>query len=578
MACFGFVCEGKAVSTGSEISYRVRFEGVPDRELLQDLRQVSDMLALRDRPPRSMRQLERRANRDIEQFLQVLQTHGYYEAAVEVRIRDRRSPIRVTFEVMPGPRYAIEDIQIVIRDLPNEGDKKMTGLASGDPARALPIVAAEERIVRALEDRGYPFARVIERNVWIKRSARVLNVLYVVEAGPRADFGETRIHGLSSVNERFVRRKLPWQPGDRFDGAKIRLAQRRIFSSDLFSTVRVIRGELQDDGALPIDLELLERKHRSVSLGTGYRSDEGARASAGWEHRNIAGKGERLSINTVLSEIGYSGEGRFQKPDFKRLDQMLSVSLRAGLDDPDAYRSRNYGVLIGIERLLHPGLLLGVGAGFRYTSVLQFDEEESFGLLYFPLHVDWDRSDDLLDPHRGYRLAAGVAPYRDVINTDVSFLKGRTSLTSYQPIGPRPELIWANRATVGWIAGAGLFSVPADERFYAGGGGSVRGYSYQSVGPLDGKKPLGGRSIAVLSSELRWRISNDFGLVVFMDGGTAYESQFPDRTDTLLWGAGTGVRYFTPVGPLRFDLAFPLDRRRGIDDAYQFYISLGQAF
>jgi len=120
--------------------------------------------------------------------------------------------------------------------------------------------------------------------------------------------------------------------------------------------------------------------------------------------------------------------------------------------------------------------------------------------------------------------------------------------------------------------------VPADERFYAGGGGSIRGYSYQSVGPLSGGDPVGGRSLLELSTELRLRLGERFGFVGFLDGGSAFGAAFPDFDEELLWGTGLGFRYFTAVGPLRLDFAVPLDRRHGIDDAFQVYISLGQAF
>jgi translocation and assembly module TamA len=172
----------------------------------------------------------------------------------------------------------------------------------------------------------------------------------------------------------------------------------------------------------------------------------------------------------------------------------------------------------------------------------------------------------------------GLAPYQDVIGRDINFYKLRASGTRYVPLGRRPEIDLAGRVTLASILGEERSDIPADERLYAGGGGTIRGYAFQSVGPLDGKTPLGGRSLAVTSAELRWRLNPEFGLVAFIDGGTAFEGVYFDSKEDVLWSAGVGFRYFTPVGPLRFDLAFPMDRRRGTDDAYQFYISLGQAY
>ncbi len=573
-----------AEDSALEIRYRVRISGVADRDLRNDLMSVSDTEALQDRPPISIMQLRRRAERDVPRFIQVLRSHGHYDASVDVRLRTDRTPARVRFEIEPGPLYKFRDVRIVPRtddnDKPRPPPPEKVGLVPGEPALARAIIRAEDRIVQALRGEGYPFARADERDVRVEHAARAVDVTYRYHAGDFAVFGETDVDGLSSVRERFVRGKIPWQPGEPFDGRLLRLAQRRMTDSDLFSSVRVVKGEeLTDEGALPLQIVLSERRHRSIGFGVGYASDEGARGRVMWEHRNLLREGERLGLLWSASEIGYAVETRFLKPDFLRVDQALRITLRAALDDTDAFRSRNVGGLVGVERTLRRGLLAGLGTGFRYSSVRDATEEKRFGLVYVPVHVDWDTSDDLLDPRGGGRLGVRVAPYRDVIDSEVTFFKGRLSGTRYIGVARRPELDLAVRGVAGSVVGAARDDVPADERFYAGGGGSVRGYEYQSVGPLDeDDSPVGGKSMLLLSSELRWRINNEFGLVGFVDGGTAFADSVPEDLDDVLWGAGFGVRYFTPVGPLRFDLAFPLDRRSGVDEAYQFYISLGQAF
>lgn len=582
--CVVWACQWVCADPSAlEIRYRVRIRGVDDRALHNDLQSVSDAVTLLKRPPISEMQLRRRAERDVPRMLQVLRAHGYFAASVEVRIRTDRSPARVRFQVDQGPRYVFRDVRIIPAD--TEADAPVApspaeaGMVSGEPAMAQAIVRAEDRIVQALGRQGYPFARANQRDVRVEHAAQAVDVTYRFEAGPPAVFGETTIDGLTSVRERFVRGKVPWRLGDPYDGGLLRLAQRRMVGADVFTSVRIVKSDaLTEDGALPLRVEVSERKHRSIGFGAGYASDEGVRGRVSWEHRNLLREGERLSWTWSASEIGYSTESRFQKPDFRRVDQTLKLTLRAALDEPDAYRSRNVGGLLGLERALRRGLVIGAGTGFKYSSVRSAEEEKRFGLLYFPLHADWDRSDDLLDPRRGGRVSLSAAPYHDVIGSEVTFLKARAGGTRYVHLTRRPELDLAVRVVVGAMVGASRDDVPADERFYAGGGGTVRGYAYQSVGPLDGKKPLGGKSLALASSELRWRLNREFGLVAFADGGAAYEDSVPDPSDDFLWGAGLGLRYFTPVGPLRFDLAFPLSRRSGVDDAYQFYISLGQAF
>jgi translocation and assembly module TamA len=128
------------------------------------------------------------------------------------------------------------------------------------------------------------------------------------------------------------------------------------------------------------------------------------------------------------------------------------------------------------------------------------------------------------------------------------------------------------------MSGAERDEIPADIRFYAGGGGSIRGYAYQSVGPTQNNEPIGGRSLITMSAELRIKITEKMGLVAFVDGGSAFESAFQDFEETLQWGGGLGFRYFTAIGPLRLDVGIPINRRAGIDDSFQIYVSIGQAF
>ncbi len=567
----------------AEYPYRVRIRGIDDRNLLNDLRSVSNMIELRKHPPASLRQLERRAHNDRDRFLRVLRAYGYYDASIDIRIREDRSPVRVRFGIDTGPRYTLRDL-LVEWDEPLPATlhwqiEDMLRAERGAPAVAQQVVRLEERLVQRLQQNGYAFAAPRQRSVWVSHAGQAMDVTFELTRGPSVDFGETTIEGLTTVRARFVENKIPWSAGDPFNLSQLRLAQRRLMASDLFSSARVIRADEPDEeNRVSVQLELSERKHRSLTLGASYMSDEGAGGRMGWEHRNFFGAGERVTLAYAQSEIGYGASARFIKPDVWRPDQQLTWDIRTDYEEPDAFRSRSARTLVSLERPLRPQLMGTAGIGFKYASVREDVRDERFGLIYLPLRVAWDGSDSVLDPRDGMRVSLSTAPYRDVIDTEITFLKSRLATTVYFPLIRRPVIDGALRVVIGQIAGVGRDAVPADERLYAGGGGSVRGYAFQSVGPLDGKRPLGGRSEILTSAELRWRINEEFGLVAFIDGGTVPAAPFPDDTDDTLWGTGAGFRYFTPVGPLRFDLAFPLNRRSGIDDNYQFYISLGQAF
>ena len=219
-----------------------------------------------------------------------------------------------------------------------------------------------------------------------------------------------------------------------------------------------------------------------------------------------------------------------------------------------------------------------LGLAYRYASIEEQDEpDQTYGLLSVPAKLDWDFSNDLLDPTRGGRLHLMTAPTWDTLGVGRSFLKSRLDHSRYLPI--TDNLVLALRGALGSIVGTGRDDLPADERFYAGGGGSVRGIAYQTAGELDDDDdPLGGASLIELSAELRYRFTENLGAVLFIDGGAAFDNAYPDFDEPLRWGVGPGLRYFTPIGPLRLDIGVPLNARDGVDDAFQFYISIGQAF
>jgi translocation and assembly module TamA len=381
------------------------------------------------------------------------------------------------------------------------------------------------------------------------------------------------------VDEGYVRSKIPWKEGEPWKVDLLREARRRLTATRLFIRVEFKTGEKPDEkGYLPVVAELRERKHRTIGAGVSYQTDEGPGGRITWAHRNLFGSGERLEIGLNASGIVYAGEGQFRKPEFLRDDQSLLLSLRVAEDRPNAYTSRNVTTALQVERTLSKGMVLGAGPAYRFSRIDQFGQEDRFNLFSFPTYFNWDTSDQFLDPSRGGRLKLQMAPFYDPTGANLGFLKGYARYSRYIKLAKRPSLIFAVMGTIGAMTGAEVEEIPADIRFYSGGGGSIRGYEYQSVGPLLDGIPTGGRSLAELSAELRVKVSDKVGFVAFMDGGNVYEAEFPDFGEPFRWGIGGGLRYFTPVGPLRVDVGFPLDRREGIDDSFQFYISLGQAF
>jgi translocation and assembly module TamA len=569
----------------SQIAYDVTIVGIEDRNLLTAAESLLDSVTLRqNRPPATLGLLRQRVERDVPRLVNLLKSAGYFGAQVTTTIDSKAEPVGVRFQVESGPVYRLKSLVIQTATEPREpppelpGAKEL-GFAVGEPVRSGALVEGEIKLLSFLRSRGFPFPEITERRVVVDHDDRSVAVTIEVAPGPEATFGPTTVQGLDSVERDFVEGKIPWRQGDRYDGDLVAKLRRQLSETGLFSVVQVTPAQRLDErGELPVTVTAAESKQRTVSAGVGYRTDEGLGTTASWEHRNLFHRAERLTVTATLADIVKSLEATFRKPTLGREERRLILGLRLAEEYPEAYSSRSVASSARLEQDIAKGMTVGGGVGFKLSKVGQQGEDENFASISFPLSFGWDASNDLLNPTRGGRLVVQVAPYQDLITTDLRFLKMSASTTHYLEVTSAPSLVLAGRAAAGTILGASRHSIPADERFYAGGAGSIRGYPYQTVGPLVDDKPVGGRSVVELSLEARLRLTERFGLVAFLDGGTALATGLFESGETFRWGTGAGVRYFTPIGPFRLDVGFPLDRRSGVDDSFQFYVSLGQAF
>ena len=563
--------------------YEVRFEGV-EGMLLNTLRDISDAVELQERPPATITLLRRRGERDAPEFLQALRAEGYYAAEVDVRINDTVSPVLLTFLIELGPRFRFGELSVRLAEeaeppafeLPEPPE---LGLKEGERAYTRTVLEAERRLLTRFQMRGHPFADVADRQVIADHATNRLDVHFNVAPGPSAVFGPVEFEGLDEVREDFARLQIPWQEGDLFNAARLREAREKLTGTNLFSMARVEPGEhLDAEGRLPVSVYLSERQHRTVRAGVSYRTDEGVGGRLSWEHRNLLRRGERLNISARASEITMALEGGFEKPAYAHPDQTLRARTRVARESPDAFTSTSVSSRVLLERDLTDRLTVGGGLAATYSEIEQLRVTRTHALFSLPMFMDWDRRDDALDPTAGGRINWRLAPFHDSRGSGPGFVRSSAALTQYYQAIENSSLVLAGRLALGMAAGADREDIPADERFYAGGGGSIRGFRYQSVGPLVNDTPTGGSSLLEMSLEARYRISDSLGVVAFADGGNAFKNEFPDFSDTLRWGSGLGARYYTPMGPLRFDVAVPVNRRSGIDDQFQIYISIGHSF
>ena len=581
-------------SGGSEAAdrgaaYDVRLEGIGDGELLELLRASSQLVALADKPPATTVGLRRRAEDDIGRLQTALRSEGYYDAKIGLDIDGEARPVQVRLTIDNGPRYTLAayEVDYTAAMAPQEASRptfEEIGISLGMPARAPAVVAAEQALVELLQERGHPFARVAERKTFINREANEMTVRLAVDAGRPATFGPLAFEGRQAVEEGYLRRVADWPEGAAYDRRVLRDLQRRLSDTGLFSTVNAEAAPATtDDGSLPVTVVLVEREHRSIGAAAAYSTDIGPSLELFWEHRNLMGENERLRASATGSLIEQSGELDFRKPAFLRSDQDLLANLNGGRDDNEAYERQGVDFLLALERSFLETWRISGGVSVGYEIIEENadtgEDGRSFQLFGLPLTASRDTTDDPLDPHSGTRLQLSLTPMTGVGSENLLFLTSVAGGSAYYAIDEAERFVLAGRARVGSIAGEKTEVLPASRRFYAGGGGSIRGYEYQLVGPLDDDEdPFGGTSLVELGGELRIRATEDIGVVPFIDGGTVYDDPVPNGEETLRWAAGLGLRYFTGFGPVRLDVAFPLNPRDGVDEVFQFYISFGQAF
>jgi len=567
------------------IDFTLKIEGVEKETILNTLRETSVLESLRDSPATSDVMLLRRVQDDQKRFESVMRSEGYYEAEVEHEVDRDTTPYEIIFKITPGRRFilAAYDILYVGEDaahaptLPD--DPASLGLTIGKPAKADSIVAAQTRFMQRLANNAHPLAKVVDRKAVVDFETAKMTVDLEVDPGPMASFGPLVFEGLTRTKPAYLQRVVAWEPGSPYDQRRIESLRKDLVDMGLFSAVRIeIPDKVDSKNELPVTVNLVESKARSIGFGVAYASDEGAGVEAFWEHRNFFGEQDSLRVTALASEIKQSLGFNFEKPNSPTVDKTLLVNGTLVAQQTDAFDENAASGFLGVRQDLSKDWQITYGVAPEFSKVDDHDSDETWIGVGLPVTLYQDATDDLLDPTKGHRLTFALTPIIGELSNFTRFAVAEFKPSFYVSPFPTDRVIFAVRGRVGSILGEARNEVPANHRFYAGGGGSIRGYKYQSVGPLDrSNDPVGGRSVLETGAELRLRVTETIGVVPFVEGGTAYEERVPQLDREIRWAAGLGLRYFTAIGPLRLDFAFPLNRRH-IDDSFQFYVSIGQAF
>lgn len=567
------------------ISYAVEFKGVKDPLILKAIKTSSELTALKKHPPASINALRYRAESDIPNILKVLHAYGYYEASVDVRIEEGEK-IQAIVSIHAGPLYTIEDYKITLychsppeKTCCDRVSLKEIGIVLGCPALGKKILSAELKLLEVLGECGYPLAEIDKREVIADGDTKGIRIELKIKTGPLTRFGNLTIHGLHEVKERYLLQKLAWIDGDIYDSRKVELTQKTLMNTGLFSSVLITHAtELDADGLIAMKLELVESKHKNINIGISYQTVFGPGITFGLENRNMGGLGRRLSFQGDITKISQTGTATYFLPDFRRVGQDLVGQAIAMRENIFAYNDRSYSLTGRLDRKINKRLRFSGGGRVERLLVTDSVDNGNFTLAEIPLYVRWSSANSLLNPTRGATLEYRASPTVNISDVSEYYLFQEISQSTYFPFSKKEFLVFAQQISFGFILSNGLNAVPLPKRFLGGSEQELRGYRYRTVSPLKEGKPEGGRSAIYYTAEFRFRLSQTVGVVPFFDIGNVYTSSLPKLTGRWFKSVGLGLRYFSFIGPLRLDVAFPLDRRKGIDPFYRFLVSIGQTF
>lgn len=577
-----------------QIRYTVAVEGLAAiggaEDLLKAFRSQSTLEAERKKTANAA-QIGRRAGADADLLAQLLRSQGYYDAVVEPSTEGAGGQLRVVLTAEPGPQYRFASVELPGLDAAGPEAAKLRevfAVKAGDPVIATDVIAAGTALTRALGEQGFAEAKVGDQDIEVDHQTHLASLTLPVNPGPVARFGTLRVSGRPPFSAHHVAIIARFRPGDRFERSKLEDLRRALIATTLVANadIRVVPA---DGGRIAdIDVRLDPAPSHTIAGDLGYGTGQGILIEGSWTDRNFFNSEGALTLRGILGTREQLAGVEFRRSNFLKRDQVFDLQFTGSHQKFDAYEARTILLAGSIER--QSNFIWQKSWTWTYGAELLATDENgvfspdglkdtrTFLIAAAPLSLGYDGSDNLLDPTTGFRLSGRLSPEYSGHGGTFGYARTQFDASAYRPVSDR--VVVAGRVRVGTIVGADLFSIAPSRRFYSGGGGSVRGYGYQQLGPkaMDGS-PIGGRGLAEFGLESRIRLrqfGGNFGVVPFVDGGTLTSKALPDMKDWR-FAAGIGARYYSSFGPIRVDVGVPLNRQKG-DGPFAVTVSLGQAF
>ena len=591
-ALFLFSTAGSLLlATAATADPRAEIRGEMDADLRAQLvRAVGEV----EGAPSNRFEARRRARGAMEAAEALLRSEGYYQPVLEDVVEGEETPVSIV-NVVPGPRFELSEIEVLWAEPSPDAEtsaavREDIGLTPGEPGRAADIISAEGRIVAGLTRRGYADAAAQPRRVVVDHATITVQPSFRIASGPLVRLDGVRLETRGPTNPAWVAGLAPWSEGEVYDPEDVAELERRLLETGVYDGVGVALAptdQTNTDGNRPVIVTLTDRPRRILEAGATFSTAEGSGVDLIWTWHNRFGRADTLVWQARAADVDSRLGASLSLPHWRRPGETLRLSGAILNEDTDAYRRTALALAADLQQRLGKTSWISYGVGL---DAGQYDENRFDPVTQLPINFDrdlviltargsayLDRSNDPLDPTTGWRLTASAQPTAVAGEDTVLFLRTEAQATAYLPLQDDAKTVLAGRVRIGSILGGEELTVPSDRLFYSGGGGSVRGFEYQGVGPrLPDNTPRGGLSLFETSIELRRDVWRNFQAVAFVDAGAIGFQETPNFNN-LRYGAGVGVRYKLPFGPIRADIAFPLDRREG-DADFQIYVSIGQAF
>lgn len=570
----------------SAINYDVRFYGISNEGHLKIIKDTSTLVFLKNKPPRSLNALKYRIESDLPGILKILKSNGYFDASITYEIEQEDKGVTIDLFIDTGPRYNLTNFDIF--ETPCEEKKRFSlsqisidnlGIELNHPVSFHRIEEEKDIFLDKLAEAAYPLASIQKTEILVDTEKKSAQVEQCVAPGPFCKFGPITISGAKDILPAYILKKIGWKENEPYSPQKIEITQNRLIASQLFTSAMITHAqELDGAGMLPMKIKLVEAEHKKIAIAASYATVDGFGGSFGFLNRNLRGMGDIFQLTAEVFQHTYGGIAKFIKPDFIILDQNFVTQVEGKFKKIRVYHYADYNAVVRIDRKFHPHTDFSIGLKGEHMHVMHSIKNGEYNMLSLPIFVKYSTANNLFNPSRGIAVIYQGAMHQDIDTTRKFFLRQRFTFCFYIPYGPQQKLIFAMRTQLCSVAGTKQKYIPLPKLFYGGSDDDLRGYRYHTVSPLNEEHdPIGGRSAIYLSFEPRLRFNDTFGLVPFFDMGNVEKGVLPTTKGKWHKSVGIGIRYFTFLGPLRFDVGFPLNRRN-FDPHFRIYASIGQSF